>query len=46
MLVVPHLVWADTFLFVFVGLGQAGPFIFREGNAVIEEQVVAIAQAP
>ena len=46
MLVEPHLVWADTFLAVFVGFGQAGPFVLCEGNADIEEQVVAIAQAP
>jgi hypothetical protein len=35
-----------TFLVAFVGFGQAGPFILCEGNAVVEEQVVAIMQSP
>ncbi len=35
-----------TFLFAVVGFGQAGPFVLCKGNAVVEEQVVAIAQSP
>ncbi len=35
-----------TFLVVVVGFGQAGLFVLCEGNAVVEEQVVAIAQSP
>jgi hypothetical protein len=34
-----------TFLVGFVGFGQAGAFVLCEGDAVVEEQVVAIAQA-
>ncbi len=34
------------FLVAVVGVGQAGPFVLCEGNAVVEEQVVAIAQSP
>ena len=29
-----------------IGFGQAGLFVFCKGNAVVKEQVVAIAQAP
>ncbi len=29
-----------------VGFCQAGPFVLCEGNAVVEEQVVAIVQSP
>ena len=32
-------------LVAFVGFGQAGPLILCEGNAVVEEHVVAIVQA-
>ncbi len=35
-----------AFLVAVVGFGQAGPFVLCEGNAVVEEQVVAIAQSP
>ena len=35
----------QTFLIVGVVFSQAGPFILCEGDAVIEEQVVAITQA-
>ncbi len=35
-----------TFLVAVVGFGQAGPFVLCEGNAVVKEQVVAIAQLP
>ncbi len=35
-----------TFLVAVIGFGQAGPFILCEGNAVVKEQVVAIAQSP
>ncbi len=35
-----------TVLVAVVGFGQAGPFVLCEGNAVVEEQVVAIAQLP
>ncbi len=35
-----------TFLVAVVGFGQAGPFFLCMGNAVVEEQVVAIAQLP
>ncbi len=35
-----------TFLVAVVGFGQAGLFVLCEGNAVVEEQVVAIAQLP
>ena len=34
----------QTFLVAVVGFGQAGPFVLCEGNAVVEEQVVAFAQ--
>ena len=37
---------SHTFLVDFVGFGQAGPFVLCEGNAVVKEQVVAIAQLP
>jgi hypothetical protein len=37
---------SHTFLVAFVGFGQAGPFVLCECNAVVEEQVAAIAQAP
>jgi hypothetical protein len=36
----------QTFLIVGVIFGQAGPFVLCEGNAVVEEQVVTIAQLP
>ena len=32
-----------TFPVAVVGLGQAGPFVLCEGNAVIEEQVITTA---
>jgi hypothetical protein len=35
-----------TFLVAVVSFGQAGLFIFCKGNAVIKEQVIAIAQSP
>jgi hypothetical protein len=35
-----------TFLVAVVGFGQAGPFVLCKGNAVVKEQVVAIAQLP
>jgi hypothetical protein len=35
-----------TFLIAGVVFGQAGPFILCKGNAVVEEQVVTIAQLP
>ncbi len=35
-----------TFLVAVVGFSQAGPFVLCEGNTVVEEQVVAIAQLP
>jgi hypothetical protein len=35
-----------TILVAFVGFGQAGPFVLCKGNAVVEEQVIAIAQSP
>ncbi len=35
-----------TFLVAVVSFGQAGPLVLCEGNAVVEEQVVAIAQLP
>ncbi len=34
-----------TFLVAVVGFGQAGPFVLCEVNAVVEKQVVAIAQS-
>ena len=37
---------SHTFLVAVVGFGQAGPFVLCKGNAVVEEQDVAIAQAP
>ena len=37
---------SHTFLVAFVGFGQAGPFVLCKGDAIFEEQVVAIAQAP
>ncbi len=36
----------QTFLIVGVVFGQAGPFILCEGNAVVKEQVITIAQLP
>ncbi len=36
---------SHTFFVGFVGFGQAGSFVLCEGDAVVEEQVVAIAQA-
>ncbi len=35
-----------TILVAVVSFGQAGPFVLCKGNAVVEEQVVAIAQSP
>ncbi len=35
-----------TVLVAVVGFGQAGLFVLCKGNAVVEEQVVAIAQLP
>jgi hypothetical protein len=35
-----------TFLVAVIGFSQAGPFVFCEGNAVVKEQVIAIAQLP
>ncbi len=35
-----------TFFVAVVGFGQAGPFVLCKGNAVVEEQVVAILQSP
>jgi hypothetical protein len=35
-----------TFLVAVIGFGQAGPFVLCKGNAVVEEQVGAIAQSP
>ncbi len=35
-----------TFLVAVVGFGQAGPFVLCKGKAVVEEQIVAIAQSP
>ncbi len=35
-----------TFLVAVVGFGQAGLFVLCKGNAVVEEQVVAIMQLP
>ena len=37
---------SHTFLVAFTGFGQAGPFVLCKGNAVVEEQDVAIAQVP
>ena len=37
---------SHTFLVTVISFGQAGPFILCKGNAVVKEQVVAIAQAP
>ncbi len=37
---------SHTFLAAVIGFGQAGPFVLWKGNAVVEEQVVAIAQVP
>ncbi len=34
---------SHTFLIVVIGFGQAGPFVFCLGDAVVKEQVVAIA---
>ena len=34
-----------TFPVAVVSFGQAGPFVLCEGNAVVEEQVVTIAEA-
>ena len=36
---------SHTFLVGFVGFGQAGSFVLCEVDAVVKEQVVAIAQA-
>ncbi len=36
---------SHTFLVAFIGFGRAGPLVLCEGNAVVEEQVVAIVQA-
>ncbi len=36
----------QTFLIVGVVFGQAGLFVLCKGNAVVEEQVVTIAQLP
>ncbi len=36
---------SHTFIVAFIGFGHDGTFVLCEGNAVIEEQVVAIAQA-
>ncbi len=36
---------SHTFFVSFVGFGQAGSFILCKGDAVVEEQVAAIAQA-
>ncbi len=35
-----------TFLVAAVGFGQAGLFVLCEGNAVVKEEVIAIAQLP
>ncbi len=35
-----------TFLIAVIDYGQAGPFFLCKGNAVVKEQVVAIAQSP
>ncbi len=35
-----------TFLVAVVGFGQAGLFVLCKGNAVVKEEVVAIAQSP
>ncbi len=35
-----------AFLVAVISFGQAGPFVLCKGNAVIKEQVVAIAQSP
>jgi hypothetical protein len=37
---------SHTFLVAVVSFGQTGPFILCKGNAVVEEQVIAFAQAP
>ena len=37
---------SHMFLVAFVGFGHDGTFVLCEGNAVVKEQVVAIAQAP
>ncbi len=36
----------QTFLIAGVVFGQAGSFVLCEGNAVVEEQVITIAQLP
>jgi hypothetical protein len=36
---------SHTFFVGFVGFGQAGSFVLCVGDAVVEEQVVAISQA-
>jgi hypothetical protein len=50
MLGVPCLVWAVSiaahFFVAGVVFGQAGSFVLCKGNAVVKEQVVAIAQSP
>ena len=50
MRAVPCLLWAlliaIRFLLLSSGFGQASPFVLREGNAVVKEQVIAFAQAP
>ena len=35
-----------TFLVSFVGFGHNGTFVLCKGNAVVEELVIAITQAP
>ncbi len=35
-----------TFLVAVISFGQAGPFVLCESNAVVKEQVIAIAQSP
>ncbi len=37
---------SHTFLVAVIGFGQAGPFALCEGNAIVEEQFVAITQLP
>ena len=37
---------SHTFLVAVVGFGQAGPFVLCNGNAVVKEQVIAVAQSP
>ena len=35
-----------AFLVCFVGFGQAGSFVLCKGDAVVEDQIIAIAQSP